>query len=349
MSQAHEIRVGGTTVQPGSRAEVELEIGRQATGARLTVPVIVVHGAQPGPRVWITAAIHGDEINGVEIIRRVVEGLEPAEMRGTLLALPVVNVLGFMTGSRYLPDRRDLNRSFPGSARGSLASRIANLVMGEVVEGSDVGIDLHTGSDHRTNLPQLRGDFDDERTKSLAEAFGAPVLIHSSTRDGSLRRAAADRGCAVLLYEAGEAWRFDETAIRVGVSGCLRVLATVGTIEDDFDVPDAGPPPMESRRSHWIRARRSGIALHWTSCGDLVTKGQVVGRIHDAFGNRLCDITSNEPGLVVGQALDPVVNQGDALLHVAILDDDTGDGESAATDKPAGHTKPDTGTSKDRL
>lgn len=320
MKSGSSIELAGVSVAPGERAQVELSLGRQVTGAALALPVIVVNGAQPGPTAWVTAAIHGDEINGVEIIRRVVDTIDPDAMSGTLLALPVVNVPGFMTGSRYLPDRRDLNRSFPGSTRGSLASRIAHLVMTEIVDGSDVGIDLHTGSDHRTNLPQLRGDLDDRRTKEMADAFGAPVLIHASTRDGSLRQAAAERGCPVLLYEAGEAWRFDEDSIRIGVAGVLRVLAHTGVIVDDIDVPEQGPAPMISRGSRWARARRSGIAQLWVEPGAMVTRGQPIGRIHDAFGDPLSDIKANETGLVVGATLDPIVNQGDALVHIARIE-----------------------------
>ena len=184
--------IGNVRVRAGSTKEVELPITRLVTGGDVSLPVRVVHGREPGPTVWVNAAIHGDEVMGIEVIRQAVATLSPRTLRGTLVAVPVVNVLGFMTGDRYLPDRRDLNRSFPGSARGSLASRIAHLFMTEVVSKCDVGIDLHTASDRRTNLPQIRADLDDPRTRSLAEAFGAPVMLHARLRDGSLRQAARD-------------------------------------------------------------------------------------------------------------------------------------------------------------
>ena len=196
--------IGGVRIRSGTVRALELPITRLVTGADVTLPVRVVHGREDGPRIWIDAAIHGDEVAGVEVVRQVMAGLDPKTFRGTLVAVPIVNVLGFMTGDRYLPDRRDLNRSFPGSPRGSLASRIAHLFMREIVAGCEVGIDLHTGSDRRSNLPQVRADLDDPRTRELAAAFGAPVMLHAGIRDGSLRHAAGEHGAKVLLYEAGE-------------------------------------------------------------------------------------------------------------------------------------------------
>lgn len=310
--------IGGLSVKPGTRGTVELPIARLATGSPVALPVIVVHGRQDGPTVWVSAAVHGDEINGVEIIRRVLEQLDAKVLCGTVLAVPVVNVHGFLNGSRYLPDRRDLNRSFPGSARGSLAGRIAQLFLSEIVERCTIGIDLHTGSDHRTNLPQIRANLDDPETLRLAHAFAAPAMVHSATRDGSLRQAGTDAGATVLLYEAGEAWRFGEHAIRVGTSGVLRVLAALDMIEDS-EAPDAHEP-MVCRGSTWSRAGKSGIATLWIELGDQVTKGQPIGRVHDAFGRRLGQINARGDGIVVGLNLDPIVNQGDALVHIAFLE-----------------------------
>ena len=195
--------IGGVRIRAGTARALELPITRLVTGADVTLPVRVVHGRRTAPDLD-RAAIHGDEVVGVEVVRQVMAGLDPKTFRGTLVAVPIVNVLGFMTGDRYLPDRRDLNRSFPGSARGSLASRIAYLFMREIVAGCEVGIDLHTGSDRRSNLPQVRADLDDARTRELAAAFGAPVMLHARIRDGSLRHAAGEKGAKVLLYEAGE-------------------------------------------------------------------------------------------------------------------------------------------------
>jgi predicted deacylase len=249
--------IGNVKVRPGLAREVGLPIARLVTGADVSLPVHVIHGRTGGPTVWLNVALHGDEVIGVEVIRRVMAQVSPKTIRGTLLAVPITNVLGFMAGDRYLPDRRDLNRSFPGSARGSLAGRIAHLFMTEIVDKCEVGIDLHTGSDRRSNLPQVRCDLDDPQTRELAEAFGAPVIFHAKLRDGSLRYAARERGARVLLYEGGEAWRFDEYAIDAGVRGVLRVLAHLGMIDPVVDVPET--PSLVCRRSGWVRARRTGI------------------------------------------------------------------------------------------
>ena len=206
--------------------------------------------------------MHGDEIAGVEIIRRVTRSLNARTMSGTLIAVPIVNVHGFLNGDRYLPDRRDLNRSFPGSSNGSLAARIANLFMTEIVKRCDVGIDLHTGSDHRTNLPHVRGDLDDPETRKLAEAFGAPIMLHARVRDGSLRAAATESGATMLLYEGGEAWRFDGRRHRRSASqGIRHVLAELAMIDPD------DTPARVRRRSRAVGARGYGpAAAGWRSC-----------------------------------------------------------------------------------
>lgn len=185
-----------------------------------------------------------------------------------------------------------------------------------------MGIDIHTGSDHRSNLPQIRADLDHAETKDLAMAFGAPIIIHAATRDGSLRQAATDAGATVLLYEGGEAWRFDEDAIRTGVDGILRVYADLGLIEPRAPMAPDATCPAESRSSSWVRARRSGIAQIDVMLGDHVEKGQVMGRLHDSFGNRLGRITAPITGVVIGMSLDPLFNCGDAMVHVASVDEE---------------------------
>jgi predicted deacylase len=229
--------------------------------------------------------------------------------------VPIVNVHGFLTGDRYLPDRRDLNRSFPGSRTGSVAGRVAASFMREIVARSQIGIDLHTGSDHRTNLPQVRGNLDDARTYELARAFGAPLMVHAGLRDGSLRAAATEAGVTVLLFEGGEAWRFDDEVIEVGVTGTLRVLAHLGMID-----PDGMPPaaePVVSRRSSWVRSRRSGIAAVSVRLGESVRSGQTIAVIHDAMGRRLGAASAPFDGIVIGLTQHPLVHQGDALIHIA--------------------------------
>jgi hypothetical protein len=312
--------IGPVRVRAGSARDLELPISRLITGADVSLPVRVVHGREDGPVVWVNAATHGDEVVGVEVVRRLLGALKPRELRGTLIAVPVLNVLGVMTGERYLPDRRDLNRSFPGSARGSLASRIAHLFMTEVVAKCEVGIDLHTGSDRRTNLPQVRADLDDPRTRELAEAFAAPVMLHAKIRDGSLRHAARERGATVLLYEGGEAWRFDEWAIVAAVDGVRRVLAALGMV-DPTDEP-APEPSVECRASGWVRARHTGFLHLDAQLGQRVTDGERLGSLSDSFGRTLRLVRADRTGIVIGRTEAPVVNGGDAVVHLASAEDD---------------------------
>ncbi len=307
-------KLADVEVRPGRRAEAQLPFGRLVTGSAVALPVQILHGRTDGPVVWISAAIHGDEIGGIEIIRRVLRILEPRRIAGTILAVPTVNVHGFLNGDRYLPDRRDLNRSFPGSPRGSLAGQVANLFMKHIVSVSDIGIDLHTGSDHRTNLPQVRADLDDDVTIGLAKAFAAPVMLHSQIRDGSLRAAATEAGKTMLLYEGGEAWRFDESAIAIGVDGVLRVLRDTGVVDS---APTAHTDTVECRSSRWVRARRTGLALIEVGLGDSVAEGQQLGLIHNTLGRQLGRIITRSAGIVIGHEQQPLVNRGAALVHIA--------------------------------
>ncbi|GAA1186653.1 succinylglutamate desuccinylase/aspartoacylase family protein [Ornithinimicrobium humiphilum] len=327
--------IGTVRVRAGARREVSLPITRLITGAEVSLPVHVLHGREEGPTVWIDGAIHGDEVVGIEIVRRVLQQVSAREIRGTLIAVPIVNVLGTMTGDRYLPDRRDLNRSFPGSARGSLAARIAHLMMTEIVAKSDVGIDLHTASDRRSNLPQIRCDLEDDRTRELGEAFGAPVLYHARLRDGSLRSAAVDRGARVLLYEAGEAWRFDEWAITAGVDGVLRVLVRLGMIDPPPGLEDPEHPSDVCWRSGWVRARRTGILRLDAQLGQKVREGERLGELLNSFGRRLALVKADRDGIVIGRTEAPLVNSGDALVHIGSPEPGTGEEADGGLTDPA--------------
>ncbi len=298
---------------------IELPIGNLMSGTPVALPLIVVHGKHDGPVLWLSAAIHGDEICGVEIIRQVLDAVNAMSMHGTIIAAPVVNVHGFNTNDRYLPDRRDLNRSFPGSARGSLASRIAHLFMAEVVSRSDVGIDLHTGSDLRTNLPQVRCDIDHQPTLALAQVFGSPIVIDARLRDGSLRQAAVEAGKIMLLFEGGEASRFDPAAIAHGTAGVLRALNHMNVT--DVDVADA-PSPAFSRQTWWSRASKSGIVHLDARLGDFVQSGDRIATIFDPFGKVQGQVKSKYDGLVIGHSQAPLVNRGDAISHIARLLDE---------------------------
>jgi predicted deacylase len=312
------VEIAGTTVAPGRRRLIEVPVARLPTATRFSLPIVVLNGQRPGPRLWLSAVIHGDELNGLEIIRRVLDVLRPRRLAGMLLAVPVVNVFGMVTETRYLPDRRDLNRSFPGSSHGSLAAQLANLFMSNVAAASDMGIDLHTGSDHRFNLPQIRGDLEDPTTLRLARAFGAPVSVHSPMRDGSLREACRRRGIPVVVYEGGEADRFNETAIRAGVDGVLRVLADLGMRPDDDPPPAADTTVV--RHTHWVRARRTGILRSPVRAGQRVARGDVLGIIADAVGDSRATMKAPFEAVVIGHTQHPLVNRGDALWHLADLD-----------------------------
>jgi len=304
------------SISAGKRKRLELPIGSLMSGTPVALPLIVVHGKGDGPVVWLSAAIHGDEICGVEIIRQVLDKIKAPEMNGTVIAAPIVNVHGFNTNDRYLPDRRDLNRSFPGSTRGSLASRIASLFMKEVVNRSDVGIDLHTGSDLRTNLAQIRCDIDHGPTLDLADVFGAPIVIDARLRDGSLRQAAVEAGKIMLLFEGGEASRFDHAAISAGTAGTLRALNQLGVTSTSVA---AAQEPLYARQTWWSRASKSGIVHLDAGLGELVQQGERIATIYDAFGKMQAQIKSKYDGLVIGHSQAPLVNRGDAITHIARL------------------------------
>ena len=308
------LAIAGTSVAPGERGEIEIHVEQLATGPWISIPTVVLNGRRPGPAVCVSAAIHGDEVNGVEAIRRLLVELRPEEMAGTLIAVPVVNELGFMAGDRHLPDGRDLNRSFPGSPRGSLAGRLAHLFMEEIVSRCSYGIDLHCGSGRRSNLPQIRADLEDERTRAAASAFGAPATIHARTRDGSLREAATQGGMAMLLFEGGESNRFDPYAIDAAHDGVLRVLAALGLIDG---APGSSVPSFESAETRWVRAARGGMLRLEVELGDRVERRQVLGGFSDIYGRRNLAVRAPFAGMVIGLTRSPLINQGDALVHVA--------------------------------
>jgi predicted deacylase len=315
-------RIGGEAIEPGARGTVELPISVLSTHQPVTLAVHVFHGRQAGPVLFLSAAIHGDEVIGVEVIRRLLRVRALTRLRGTLLAVPVVNAFGFIGRSRYLPDRRDLNRMFPGNPDGSLASQLAHLFMQEVVRRSDVGIDLHSAAAHRVNLPQVRADFADPRLRELAEAFAAPVMLGSSLRDGSLRQAAQEAGVPVLLYEAGEALRFDELSVRSGLRGVLGVMRHLRMIVGSRRRSD--PVSLVARRSHWLRAPAGGVFRRLVPLGARVVAEQRLGLVSDPFGGREVPLLARREGLVIGLSNLPVVNQGDALIHIAQLGGESG-------------------------
>ncbi|OUD16165.1 succinylglutamate desuccinylase/aspartoacylase family protein [Thioflexithrix psekupsensis] len=320
MFTSNPIIINKKVIRPGNQAIIDIPIAHLYTHTPIELPVHVINGKRAGPRLFVSAAIHGDELNGVEIIRRLLKQTALNHLRGTLIAIPIVNVFGLLNHSRYLPDRRDLNRCFPGSETGSLAARLAHIFMTEIVEHCDYGIDLHTAAFHRDNLPQIRANLDDPKTARLAHAFGVPVLLNSNLRDGSLREAAAEKGISMLLYEAGEALRFDEVAINAGVQGILSVMREL----------DMLPPrrrrknccePFIAHTSDWVRAPHGGILRTEIELGKWVKKGDLLGIISDPFGQEEIDVIASRNGIIIGLTRLPLVNEGDALFHIASFKD----------------------------
>lgn len=325
----NDFEIGGHKVPAGTRALVDLHVSKLSNHTPITLPVHVLHGPRPGPTMFLSAAIHGDELNGVEIIRRVLRTLQPGNLAGTLLAIPVVNAYGFIGRSRYLPDRRDLNRSFPGSGTGSLAARLANLFLKEVVRRCQVGIDLHTAAIHRVNLPQIRAEFSRHpRCRELAEAFAAPVMLESAERSGSLRRAARELGVDVLIYEGGEGLRFDEFAIKAGVDGIAGVMLRTGMLElpDGVDMPeiDERNRPVFADASKWLRAPDGGVFRSLKRIGNAVSEDEPVGVVANPYEGSEVQIRSPRRGIIIGATTLPVVNMGDALFHIAWADEHGG-------------------------
>jgi predicted deacylase len=310
--------IGSQSIAAGSRETLALKLPGQSPYAPVSLPVHVIHGRQDGPVLFLSAAIHGDEINGIEIIRRIRHTKALDRLHGTLICAPIVNVYGFINHTRYLPDRRDLNRSFPGSKTGSLASRLAQLFATEVVDRATHGIDLHTGANHRVNLPHVRANLDHPESARLARAFGAPVIVDAILRDGSLREYGMSRGVPMLLYEAGEGLRFDALSIRGGVRGVLNVMRELGMLPRRKSAKTMSV--IESRASQWVRAPVAGLLRIEAAMGSRVTSGQVLGRIADAIGDNEVQVKSPVTGIIIGRTNNPVINGGDALFHIASVD-----------------------------
>mgnify|MGYP000342004154 CR=1 FL=1 len=314
------LTIGEYEILPGQTKKIELPVAKLYTDTEISLPVYIVRGRKPGPTIFVSAAIHGDELNGIEIIRRLIASNKLKVTAGTLIAVPMVNVYGVVNQSRYMPDRRDLNRCFPGSAKGSLASRVANIFLEEIVKHCDYGIDLHTGAIHRSNLPQIRGDMSDEVTKKLAIEFGVPVVLNADILDGSLRSSAKNNNTKVLVYEAGEALRFDEFSIRAGMKGVLNVLSHLGMIKKSRRKKVT--LPFVADNSGWVRANASGIVSHKFDLGDQVKKSQVLAEIGSPYGDVLEQVIANRSGVIIGKQNIPLVQEGEAMYHIAFFKED---------------------------
>lgn len=308
--------IAGESVAPGSRGVVRLPLPDFYTHAPTTMPVQIIHGRQAGSSLLITSALHGDEINGVEIIRRLAGHPSLTRIKGTLILIPVMNVFGFVAQSRYLPDRRDLNRSFPGSPKGSMAARLANLVVTEILPVCTHAIDLHTGAVARENLPQIRAAFSgNPELEALAKAFNAPVVLDAPLRSGTFRETAQKHGIPTLVYEAGEALRFDELSVRAGVAGILNVLSHLGMIRKR--TLRRAHTPLVAKSTQWVRAPQSGVMRSLPALGAEVNAGDRLALIGDPFGDHEEEVLSPAAGIVIGRTRVPLVHEGEALFHIA--------------------------------
>lgn len=309
--------ISGTDIPKGSITDLNIELPK-LYNLPTSIPIHILRGKKDGPIVFISAAIHGDELNGIEIIRRVKKLRVLKKLKGTLILVPVVNVYGLNTLSRYLPDRRDLNRSFPGHTKGSLAARIAKIFFDEIVKKCDYGIDLHTAAVHRSNLPQIRTNITNEETLELAKHFEAPVILHSEIRDNSLRAEAQAIGIPILLYEAGEALRFDDTSIKIGVKGVVNVLRRLEMLPKA--IKKRPKNPLIFKESKWLRAAESGMLRTIKKLGDSVVTGETIAFIDEPLGDNSFEIKAIFDGIIIGKIQLPLVQEGDAVFHIAQFD-----------------------------
>jgi len=314
-----EIEFAGIQIQKGTNVTINLELPK-LYHSPMDLPIRVIRGKKNGPVIFISAAIHGDELNGIEIIRRFRKLNILKRLKGTIVLIPIVNIYGVMTLSRYMPDRRDLNRSFPGTKKGSLASRVAKVFFDEIVSKCDLGIDLHTAAIHKSNLPQVRTNLDNDFTYNLAKVFEAPIVLHSQLRDGSLRAEAQEKGIPVLLYEAGEALRFDETSIRIGVKGIVNILRELKMLPE-VSKKKKYKNPIITRSSQWIRSTESGIIRTIKALGDMVKENEIIAYVDEPLGDESFEIKATFDGVIIGKSEIPLIQEGDAIFHIAQLKD----------------------------
>ncbi len=319
MAYQHKlIHINGTDIPPGSSATLNLNLYQLPTKTVIEIPVYVFRSVNPGPTLLILAGMHGDEINGIEIVRRLITREDVrTPLCGSIIAIPVINIISFVSGSRELPDGRDLNRCFPGNKNGSLGSRIAYDLMNEVIPQIDFGIDFHTGGAKINNYPQLRCVFDNKINLELGKKFSPGIIINAPFRENTLRKEAAKKGKSILVFEGGESSRFDYLSINEGMNGCLRLMKHLNMI--DLDLPNN--PTVFLEKSTWVRARTSGLFHTSKTNGAHIEKGEIIGMICDPYGEHQEKLVAPTHGYIVGINNQPVVNQGDALIHIGMEED----------------------------
>ena len=316
-SNAATFTISGVDVSPGETREIYLKVSESYLSKAIQIPVTVIRGPTPGPIGFVMAAVHGDEINGSDIVRRLIFDIDHEKLSGTLIAIPVVNIPGFLTQSRYLPYHRDLNRFFPGKKNGNNAERIAHRLFKEVVLKCDFGIDLHTAAHGRLNLPHVRGDMTHPRVRILSRAFGATVLVSQAGLRGSLRREATEAGVPTILFEAGETGRFSPKVSVAGLKGVLNVLSEMGM----WPTHEQTKPPFQVivKGSEWMRAEKGGILDLAVGPGDLIYKDDLIGSILNPFGKTVNSIRSPQTGIVIGVTTAPLTVPGTGIIHIAKL------------------------------
>lgn len=313
------IEMLGVAIEPGTKNRLVLRSSKSFSGGYVETPVVVMRGTMPGPTLCLVAGVHGDEVNGVEIVRRILQDESRLEsLRGMLVAVPIANISALRRGSRYLPDRRDLNRYFPGRIDGSSASRIAFRLFDNVIRRCDALVDLHTGSFHRTNLHQVRADLTNEKTAELANAYGAEVIVNNAGRPGTLRRAATDFGISAITVEAGEPARFNEQLVQISTGAISRLIYNLGMVEEGPTMWSRRPaPPTSYWTTTWVRCNQGGILVSQVTLGERVEKGEVLGTVSDPISDEVDTIRAPRSGRLIGMALDQLVMPGFAAYHIA--------------------------------
>ncbi|MDZ7847651.1 MAG: succinylglutamate desuccinylase/aspartoacylase family protein [Owenweeksia sp.] len=307
------IQINDYTINPGDTTHLDLLVARLPSGTEITMPVHVYRHREPGPVILLSGGMHGDEVNGIEIVRRILDEKIPQKITcGSIVAMPIINVYGFINFARYVPDGKDINRSFPGREDGSLASMVAHLMTRMIIPEIDFGLDFHTGGSSRTNFPQIRFDPTDDLAREVANAFDAPFTLHSSVIDGSFRETATNMGKSVVVFEGGETLRIDPKTVDEGIAGIKRVL-------HHFNMLPKAPKPNHSRLftdSTWVRAEASGLFRHRKASGNKVREGSTIGYISSPTNEYSIKVKAPRNGYIIGHNNFPLVHKGDALFNI---------------------------------
>ncbi len=320
MPKRKPLRINGRTIRSGESADLHLEFSESYLGRTISIPVSVLRASKAGPRVFLTGAVHGDELTGIGIIRELLFNQPPQLKRGTLVCAPVVNIYGLEHHSRYLPDRRDLNRCFPGSPTGSLTSRLAHHVFTELIQQCDFGVDFHSAAVRRTNYPNVRADMSKPDIRRLARAFGCELIVNTKGPEDSLRRTAVQHGVSTIILEAGEVWRIEQGVVDIGIRGCLNVLRELNMLDGE---PEAPPYSLTIDKTTWVRAERGGFLTFYARPGDLVQEGEELATNYSIFGREKNVLTSPSHGIILGMSTMPAVQPGEPVYHIATLSERT--------------------------